>query len=289
MDAFYFSNQSLYRSSFFSNIHVVSGNIFCRGGSGQIGGVIGMNYLADEFVLIRNLTANINITLPQGSFIVGGVIGQNIVMMQDCSAHVWISGAQNSVGGLIGRNYGNLTRCYSTGTIIVSNGSYASNFGGLVGYTTDTNIPPAVITHSYSSVSIYGGAMNIGGFMGSYSGNLGITISNCFANGSVTSYLNNGTATGGFIGNLRSGVITNSYSIGQVTGLQVGGLIGASYRGNDDTVSSYWDMDTSGVNTSKGGIGKTTNQMQQAITYEGWDFKNIWVMEEGKSFPWLRL
>jgi hypothetical protein len=64
----------------------------------------------------------------------------------------------------------------------------------------------------------------------------------------------------------------NCYSIGPVDGdWSVGGLVGT----NSGSVSNcFWDIQTSGINTSKGGTGKTTTEMMDINTYlnAGWDF-----------------
>jgi hypothetical protein len=36
------------------------------------------------------------------------------------------------------------------------------------------------------------------------------------------------------------------------------------------------------------GIPKTTAEMMQQATFEGWDFDNIWTIDEGRSYPSLR-
>ncbi|HPO13273.1 MAG TPA: hypothetical protein PLI09_07495 [Candidatus Hydrogenedentes bacterium] len=51
----------------------------------------------------------------------------------------------------------------------------------------------------------------------------------------------------------------------------------------------YWDAEASGITTSQGGVGKTTNEMQTASTFTsgGWDFNTIWGIDEGTSYPYL--
>jgi hypothetical protein len=54
------------------------------------------------------------------------------------------------------------------------------------------------------------------------------------------------------------------------------------------TVSnSYWDMQTSGQSTSAGGAGKTTAEMKQQATFVGWDFTDIWGIEENVTYPFF--
>ncbi|MEI6190777.1 MAG: hypothetical protein WCP24_00230, partial [bacterium] len=79
-------------------------------------------------------------------------------------------------------------------------------------------------------------------------------------------------------------IITNSYSIGRVSGsTNVGGFVGY----NAGTVnSSYWNQTTSGQESSAGGTGTTTAGMKNPVTYVGWD-NGIWNIDNG-SYPTLR-
>ncbi len=86
---------------------------------------------------------------------------------------------------------------------------------------------------------------------------------------------------------VNAGTITNSYSTGSVSGSNyVGGLVGYNYGGA--ITNSYWDTETSGQTTSDGGTGLTTAQMKQQASFSGWDFSNVWGIDEGASYPYLR-
>jgi len=70
---------------------------------------------------------------------------------------------------------------------------------------------------------------------------------------------------------------------------------------NFGTVSnSFWDTETSGQATSDGGIGKTTEEMQDIVTFSGetWDIiavvnpgtrntSYIWNIVDGVTYPFL--
>ncbi len=137
---------------------------------------------------------------------------------------------------------------------------------------------------SYSSGNVLGETY-VGGLVGQlFNGN----IENSFAVGTV-----DGSAkVGGFAG-LSVGTITNSYSAGLVVGdTNTGGFVGFNQHGTYDdgvVIESFWDIETSGQETSTGGTGLTTAEMQDQYTYEsaGWDFETIWVMEPG-SYPGLQ-
>lgn len=54
--------------------------------------------------------------------------------------------------------------------------------------------------------------------------------------------------------------------------------------------ASFWDVETSDCNTSAGGTGKTTAEMQTISTFTdaGWDFVEIWGIGENQTYPFLR-
>ncbi|MFC2188629.1 beta strand repeat-containing protein, partial [Fulvivirgaceae bacterium LMO-SS25] len=137
---------------------------------------------------------------------------------------------------------------------------------------------------------------------------LGSTVTECFATGSVTGRNNigglvgvinqaiisnsysrvslsaSGMFAGGLIGAFISSTVTNSYSTGNIGGAATskGGLIGQIQTAGTIT-NSFWDTDTSNQATSAGGTGKTTVQMktQSTFTDAGWDFTSIWSICSG--------
>jgi hypothetical protein len=104
-------------------------------------------------------------------------------------------------------------------------------------------------------------------------------VSNSYSIGSVTGY----EYVGGLIG-WNWGGVSNSYSTGSVTGsLVVGGLLGDNLGDNeeaggvDNVSNSFWDTETSGQTTSAGGTGKTTAEMQDIVTFSeaGWNISAV--------------
>jgi len=49
-----------------------------------------------------------------------------------------------------------------------------------------------------------------------------------------------------------------------------------------------WDIHTSGQSFSAGGDPKTTAELKQRSAFAGWDFEEVWAIEEGVSYPYLR-
>ena len=185
------------------------------------------------------------------------------------------------VGTLAGHNAGLVNNSYSSGSV-----SGYERVGGLVGWNQ------ATLSNSYSSCGVTG-STRVGGLTGDNWYYKGI-VSNSYSTGSVTGT----TRVGGLVGINYYGNVTDSYSIGSVTGsIDVGGLVGY----NTATVSnSFWDIETSGQDTSAGGTGKTTAEMKSIVTYSGagWntvtvantDARNpdyIWNMVGGATYPFL--
>lgn len=177
----------------------------------------------------------------------------------------WVSG-RNQVGILAGYNKGTISRCYTTGSV-----AGANDIGGLIGSNAGN------LSKSYFSGFVTGYNC-VGGLLGR---NEQKTVSQCFAEGEVSG----GTTVGGLIGFITTGTVEQSYSTALVQGNgNVGGLVGI----NGGTVnSSYWDINTSGQSASAGGIGKTTEEMQQQSTFTGWDFSNTWSIIDNESYPYL--
>jgi hypothetical protein len=218
-------------------------------GRGVVGGLIGVNH---ETVSNSYSTGSVN-----GQDFVGGLIGTNNGKVSNCYSTGSVNG-QDEVGGLIGTNNGKVSNCYSTGSV---NGE--GGVGGLIGYNYF-----GTVSNSYSTGSV-NGYDGVGGLIGYNDG----TVSNSYSIGSVkgNSYV------GGLIGG-NDGKVSNCYSTGSVNGnANVGGLIGY----NKGTVSnSFWDIQTSGLEKSDGGTGKTTEEMKNVRTYT--DVK--W--SKGLDSPW---
>lgn len=296
-------------ASIIDNSHTILGEVY---GDVVVGGLIGLN---EGNVVDSSATTNAG-----GIQSVGGLVGRNEGQITNSYAMGDISG-NNAVGGLVGFTLvtGSIDNSYATGNV---NGG--STVGGLIGQAQGVGS----INNTYATGSVYaiqGGAgglvgfneVNIsnsyasgnvasdfgtmvGGLVGySDSGNKVVNISNVYATGDVIGR----DEVGGLLGS--SGINTSisyAYATGRVShssgnGLfYVGGLVGANFT-DFPIERSFWDMQTSdqiissggpGDNAILGGIGKTTAEMQQQATYTGWDFNNVWRIQEGSSYPLLR-
>lgn len=215
------------------------------------------------------------------SFTVGGIAGGNFGSIVNCSVTGNIEGSyQVAAGGLVGFNQGVISESYSNAEVISNlNGGAV---GGLVG------VNQSFINTSYATGAVGNAGYATGGLVGDNeeTGN----ISNSYATGEVFGANNGGLAgnnAGGLAGN-NDGSIENSYAIGRVTSTTSGGGLVDNYSEFGPATNSYWNTQTSNQATSAGGTGKTTAQMQQQSTYAGWDFDNVWRINEGSSYPMLR-
>jgi hypothetical protein len=196
-----------------------------------------------------------------------------------------ITGGNDSryLGGLVGFNRGTISNCFSTGS--VTSGNNSRELGGLVGYNTSP------ISNCFSTASVTGGDNSdyLGGLVGFNYG----AISDCYSTSSVAGGDNSRTL-GGLVGkNYVPGTISNCYAVGSVAAgnnsIALGGLAGSN--ASTGTISNcLWDVNTSGLDTSAGGIGKTTIEMQTMSTFTdaGWDFTTpVWKICENVDYPRL--
>ena len=178
-----------------------------------------------------------------------------------------ISGNLGGIGGFAGHvENGKLSNCYFKGTV---NGEGV--VGGFAGYNK------GLITNSHSSGSVSGNEKEIGGFVGCNEG----SVSNCYSRGSVSGK----GEVGGLVG-ANGEIVDKCYSTGKVTAKKCfGGLVGDN---GGKVADSYYDAKTSGCSDTGKGEPKTTAEMKQQKTFDSWDFKTIWAIEEGLSYPYFQ-
>ena len=249
---------------------------------------------------IKNLGL-VNVSIS-GNLFVAGLVGYNQGTVTNCYVDGGtITAAGSGAGGLIGTGAAgsSVSNCYATANV---NG--ISSVGGFIGANSgdvDQCFSTGDVTGTYSGSSIA-----VGSFIGAISASSGnpLTISDCFSLGNADA---NNTKSdgpgdvrcGGFIGSLTAtsaaATITNCYSAGVPTGtsaygaatVQLGGFIGYTASGSTlNTNNCFWDADASMASTSYGNseTGETTANMQTQGTFTGWDFTNVWTINNS-VFP----
>jgi hypothetical protein len=229
---------------------------------------------------------------------IGGIAGStySTCSITGCSATVDIEGL-TGLGGLVGSTGSptTISDCKAKGKIV---GSF--HIGGLVGALSDPgyNSPVVILLMSRCQADVdCEGKQSVGGAVGLLQyASASLLIKDCVALGDVVCvpgvYIKG--LSGGFVGAITAysaaAQLVNCYSIGEVSEvLDAGGFFG--YKDpplpEPSVVSCYWDMETSGMNHSAYGTGKTTAEMQTQSTFTDWDFTTVWNIASG-LYPFLR-
>ncbi len=213
-------------------------------------------YLAGEFDgnghKVLNLSFSSGVVSHVGLF---GFVASGGKVREVAVDNADVSGNE-AVGGLVGLNHGEIRNCCATGSV-----AGESRVGGVAGSNEGT------VSNSYSACNVTGDT-RVGGAVGL---NLG-TVTNTYSSVSVTGE----SSVGGLVG-WNFGAIRNSYATAGISGdTHVGGLVGSNWG----TVSnSFWDKETSGIEESDGGTGKTIAEMQSIATFADTE-------TEGLDQPW---
>jgi hypothetical protein len=290
-------------------------------GRDYVGGLVGIN---SGSILNCYSTGGVNGLQDVGGLVGGNGIHRRPGIVSNCYSTGDVSGVEG-VGGLVGRmNWGSITDCYSSCTVFGYSGvgglvgcnveCYRQCLGGLIKDChssgdvngTDWCVGGLVgdnwgtISNCYSTGDV-NGVDYVGVLVGLNRG----SVSNCYSIGDVSGEDRVGGLVGGNgvynIMEASLGYISNSYSTGSVQGgLGVGGLVG--YNECGAIQRSFWDVQTSGEPNMCGGqdetwatgcdpnCGKTTAEMQTRSTFSdaAWDFVDIWLINEGATYPVLR-
>ena len=285
------------------------------GGGNFIGGLVGSGSASIRScgTISRSYaTGKVTGNGARAGYFVGGLIGSSCGAISGSYATGAVTGVLD-VGGLVGAAGGSISDSYATSAV-----TGVDDVGGLVGKSS------AVISGSYatgkvSATGVSGDITNndnnyVGGLVGLMHGG---AITASYATGSVSG----DDYVGGLVGLMQGGAITASYATGSVTGNRyVGGLAGASghidsitasyatgsVSGNRDVgglvgirfgsslvevTGSYWDTQTTGQDSSGGGSGKTTRELQQPTEatgiYADWNAEH-WDFGTAKQYPALK-
>jgi hypothetical protein len=254
---------------FDGNGHTISNFTYTSKGASYIGlfGYVWRGQIKGIGLIDPNLDAG------TGEY-VGSLVGEiREGTVTNCYVEDGSVSGHGKIGGLWGWSWiSTITNCYSTTS--VSGDSFVGGLAGIISYGS--------ITNCYSTGDVSGNWF-VGGLAGGNFGN----ISDCYATGSVSGDDTVGGLVGGNGNLIFEGTITNCYSAAPVTGTtNVGGLVGLNLV---MVSTSFWDVNTSGLDYSDGGVGKTTVEMQTESTFTsaGWDFINVWAICEQTNCPKL--
>ena len=164
-------------------------------------------------------------------------------------------------GGIVGYTTGAIDNCYSVANC--RGGKYA---GGIAGYSFNS------ISECYSAGDLY--ATNFAGGIVGYLDGANATVSKCFAiNNKIDVSDQNGVAMR-VIGGFKNGAPTpqaNNYAFKSMV-----------VSVNNVTQQIYDDL--------LHGMSLTDDVLKQQSTYEaqGWDFNDVWGIDEGAGYPYLQ-
>ena len=282
------------------------------GGERNVGGLVGESQ-AEKISDVR-----IEGSVEGDRFTVGLLAGSSSGELYDINVEGIVRGER--VGGITGRNRGNITRTSAVVEVRTRDGTRS---GGLVGNNwQDSEISKSVVKGTVEGERRIGGLVGhnsgtiresrvdadvsgewtIGGLAGSNSDHASIT--DAYVKGSVSGVVDGSSSggIGGAVGGTRSGdgggEISGVYVAADVVADHrwMGGLLG---RNNDEIAisSAYWDLDKSGQEAGVGEgeygeyvEGRTTEQMQgdaAEANMTGFDFDDTWQVVED-DYPVLQ-
>lgn len=172
------------------------------------------------------------------------------------------------VGGICGKlSYGNIENCMVTGDI-----SGYQYVGGIVGYVEYCEVA-SNISQCASSGNIIATDGGVGGILGYRYGSY--SIENCYSIANVKAEGSYSSSVYGIGCSAK-----NCYFAGTISGT------GDVYPIGEYKPNSYYDSEKTKISGKPGAL--TTKQMKQQASFQGWDFDNIWTIQEGVDYPKLR-
>ncbi|MFD2703921.1 hypothetical protein [Salibacterium lacus] len=251
------SNDDTTWSSYFelaNDIDMEDGSITPIGyrGNGFTGSFDGKGYVI----------SNLNITYENRAGIFGS-IGFYATIKNLGADNVNVTSDDSQIGVIVGANYSStVENCFVKNSTVSGAGSQV---GGIIGYGNN----PKAINCNVLNVNVEGES-EVGGFYGyAQSDDSSYFTENCYAVATVVKSTMTDSTYGGFVGSIN----TNS-----------------GYR--HDFTDCYYDFEYFGEQKD-GASGedvspKTTPEMQTQSTYSGWNFDEIWTINDGE-YPTLQV
>lgn len=247
----------------------------------NVGGMVGTNWGE-----VREATAEVDV---EGSRLVGGLVGLNHGSVVDGEATRQVAGDEQ-VGGLVGKTGGDRDDT-AAGTVergrATGNVDGRERVGGLVGSVVMADVVAGEADGEVTGTQSVGGlvgAIQDGGdvvagrargdvsgtrLVGGLGGFHGGDIADSLATGAV----DGDSQVGGFVGKQFFGAtVARSYALGAVRGTeQTGGFAGEASE-PELVEDAYWNVDTSGLETSAVGTGLTADEFSRAESFAGFSF-----------------
>ena len=209
-------------------------------------------------------------------------LGAYIVSTSISNCHVNITFSQEDVigpaglGGLVGyiEKFAEID-CCSAKVKDLKGGNLGGLVGGCIGGLTLLDPEYICIKKCFSEGNIYGDT--VGGIIG-YVGASKMIIEDCYSWADISK---RSLSAGGITASGAAGC-KNCYYYGKIeNGNPISG------ESSQSACTSVYYCSEQGSDPSPGTHGKTYAELLKKETYEGWDFENVWHIEEDVSLPTL--
>ena len=205
--------------------------------------------------------------------VAGKVVGGAVIM----NVHVQgvLSATGSNVGGLVGSVGGNCYIAYSSVNMIITT-TGGDHKGGLIGFTKSATIIESFTKGDFSNTGIKAGGM------------IGKVEQSFYILDSYSGMNLLGNNWGGIVGKNAgddSNQILNTYQTGNLNGAASKIILKLGYC---DARNVYWDIVGTTQSSSNYGTGLDATQMKQKKSFVGFDFANVWYIDEGIDYPKLR-
>ena len=230
-----------------------------------VGGIVGLMDNGKISLCEANVALN---TTGERSY-VGGIVGEITGgTLDQCvtTGTLTATGTESYVGGLVGKNYATITNCYST-----ADNTSSYNAAGIVAYNYSL-VEKCLYTGNLYSNNYAAGIIG-------YNDGENAVVQNCVATSNKIEvvYESQQVQQGGGYGQRIIGGIKNNAPVPEMNNYALN-TMQASLNNIPQRV--YDDI--------MNGVAKTNTELKQKATYQtlGWDFANIWNIDEGSSYPY---
>lgn len=272
-------------------------------GVNYVGGISGSTDL--------NIEKSYVYTSVSGNDYIGGVCGQakngKESIIKDCGFLGDVTG-HSYIGGLCGECSGaeSISECFAVGQVL-ANGNYV---GGLFGYSTYCNYGYSGYRFSNLKSSYFSGSVagneQVGGLIGYKSGLNSYQspgrVNSCYANATVKGV----KTVGGLFGKIEHVVVESNIAIltsvkatenqvGRIYGERNGGSVGEMGTAKENKAFNRAIVINAGVaqditddEQNGTGVSKTTLKLKATYVAVGWDFTDVWEIQESECYPYMK-
>lgn len=173
----------------------------------NVGGIVGLagNPNGRVTVTVENCENTGNVTVKGNADGTGGIVGgADSGTVSNCRNSGSIDGNESITGGIVGDNYGAISRCNNTGAVSADGAT-----GGVAGQNVCSQSGPNSIVENCYNTGAVSGSGDVGGVVG-HNNNSNVytsTVKNCYNTGKVT-----GTGNlGGAVGRIETGDVSDCY------------------------------------------------------------------------------